>query len=149
MVSRRDHSSSSPSSSSSSYSLPSVGASPMAVKSVRVRKAKWSSSIRELIKLIETKLVILVMLVAEENILDLPIVLTHAEHALEHPQDATGGGGRRWRSRARACGAWRSKSIRDIYGDDWHCQSLWLDVGDLDVLHKVYAHDLLYHHHNL
>jgi hypothetical protein len=46
------------------------------------------------------------MLVAEEDILSLLSVLTHAKHTLEHPQETTigGGGGRKWRSHARACG---------------------------------------------
>jgi hypothetical protein len=82
--------------------------------------------------------------------LELPHVPAHAEHALEHPQDAASeGGGRRWRSRVEACGAWNNQRGRDIHGDDRLCRSLWLDVGDLDDLHKFYARDLLYHHHDL
>jgi hypothetical protein len=45
------------------------------------------------------------MLVTEVHILALPSVMTYGEHTLEHPLDAVGGGGgRKWRSHAGACG---------------------------------------------
>jgi hypothetical protein len=71
------------------------------------------------------------------------------EHTLEHPQEVTGGGDKRWSSCARACGAWSSRCWRNIHGDGQRGRSLWFDVSDLNVLHKVYAHLFSNHHHNL
>jgi hypothetical protein len=109
------------------------------------RLGKW-----KLVELIEAELVVLAPLVAEEHILALPSVPTHAEHTLEHSQDITGGGGgRKWCSRAKKCGVQSSRGRRCIRWVGQCCQSLWLDVGDPNVLHKLYVRDIINHHYKL
>jgi hypothetical protein len=55
---------------------------------------------RELVEIINAHLLVLTALVAQKHILALTGVPAPGEHALEHPQDITGGGGRGSRDRS-------------------------------------------------
>jgi hypothetical protein len=71
------------------------------------RDTKRSQYLRKLVELLNLKLLVEALLIAEENILALPSVSTHPEHALHDLDKTKALGGAASRGEVRSVSSWR------------------------------------------